>query len=126
MKRSQRKKPLRTLHKDTWKVFSKWIKERDNWTCYTCGFPGGEAGHFKHKDCLDFDEVNINCQCTNCNKWRHGNLGEYSIKLVKKYGLKKVEDLILRSNQVHKFTRDELEDIKEKYNKKLKRLEEEV
>lgn len=113
-KKKKRLKSLSTLKAKAVKTFNKWIVARDKWTCFTCGKLGNEAGHFKHGR-LDFDEMNLNCQCTHCNRWLHGNLGEYAIRLIKKYGQKKVDDLVLRSNQVKKYTREELEEIITKY-----------
>lgn len=97
------------------KIFHKWIIKRDKGICFTCGRAGNQAGHFKHNK-LDFDEMNLNCQCVYCNHFLSGNLGIYAIKLIEKYGKKKVDDLIKRSNQIKKYTRSELEDIIKKYN----------
>lgn len=107
-------KPLPKLKAKATMVFHKWIVVRDKGICFTCGGKGNQAGHFKHGR-LDFDGMNLNCQCARCNKWLHGNLGEYAIRLIKKYGRRKVDSLILRSNQVKKFKRAELEEIIVKY-----------
>ena len=106
-------KPLPKLKAKAWKLFSAYICKRDNYTCFTCGKAGNQGGHFKHGK-LDFDEMNINCQCPRCNKWLHGNLGIYAIKLIEKYGKNKVDDLIFRSNQVKKYNRIDLNGIIEK------------
>ena len=45
-----------------------------------------QAGHYIHKDCLDYDDVNIHCQCARCNKWLSGNLGVYAERLIAEYG----------------------------------------
>ena len=111
----KKKQSIKELRKEVWKVFSTYIRKRDNFICFTCGKPGNEAGHFIHKNSLDFNEININCQCPRCNKWLHGNLGEYGIRLIKKYGIKKVEQLKPEGNRVKKFRREELEEIREKY-----------
>ena len=80
------------LQKKAWSVFSKWIRNRDK-ICVTCGSrKDGQAGHFYH-GVLDFDEVNINQQCSHCNKWKHGNLAIYSNYLLNKHGLKVFKDL---------------------------------
>lgn len=81
-----------SLHKKAWKTFSLWIRNRDK-RCVTCGSTSTlQAGHFWH-GCLDFDEMNINAQCSHCNKWLHGNLARYSVYLLTKYGDKKFKDL---------------------------------
>lgn len=75
-----------------WRTFSKWVRERDC-RCVTCGsYEQLQAGHFWHA-CLDFDEMNINAQCLQCNHFKSGNLAEYSIYLLNKYGEKKFKDL---------------------------------
>ena len=96
-------------------VFSKWIRSRDRFICFTCGKPGNHAGHFVHINALDFDEININCQCCYCNTYNHGNLGEYAIRLINKYGQDKVNELSGRKHEIRRFTRDELEGIIERY-----------
>lgn len=81
------------LHKKAWHVFGDWIKKRDNYLCVTCGSRNAnQAGHFWH-GVLDFDEMNINCQCKQCNHFKSGNLAPYSIYLIRKHGQKAFEDL---------------------------------
>ena len=86
MKRTRlKKRGAKTLHEKAWDVFSKWIRNRDK-QCVTCGSkPTLQAGHFHH-GVLDFDEININAQCARCNKWLHGNLSQYAVYLINKYG----------------------------------------
>ena len=81
-----------SLKKKAWNVFSKWIRNRDK-RCVTCGSTNHlQAGHFWH-NCLDFCEININAQCTQCNKWKSGNLAPYSVYLINKHGLETFQDL---------------------------------
>ena len=80
------------LKRKAWNVFSKWIRNRDKW-CITCGSRNQlQAGHFWH-GVLDFDEMNINCQCKSCNHFKSGNLAPYSVYLIRKYGQEAFEDL---------------------------------
>ena len=115
--RRQSKNPLRVLRRKAWKVFADWIKARDNFRCFTCGAEGNQAGHFLHRDCLDFTEENIHCQCVRCNHFLNGNLAVYTIKMIKKYGLKKVEVLQRKANIPKSFNRQDLEEIIKKYGK---------
>src|SRR5574343_472919 len=118
MKRSPLKrrssKPTKALRKKAWSVFALWVKNRDKWTCITCGkrYPKGSpqmnAGHFKHKDCLDFDERNINAQCARCNKWGHGRLDIYGDRLREKWGASVTLHLEQQSKQPYKFSKAEL------------------
>ena len=116
-RKTLRKKSLNTLPKlkrKAWKLFSKYICKRDDYICFTCGKAGNQAGHFRHGR-LDFDEMNVNCQCARCNKWLHGRLDEYAIRLKAKYGEKKFDALVSRSNQFNDYTREDLEKIIKKY-----------
>ena len=80
------------LHRKAWDVFSKWVRNRDK-RCVTCGSTNTlQAGHFWHA-VLDFDEMNINAQCKQCNTHKHGNLNTYGIYLLRKHGQEKFEDL---------------------------------
>jgi hypothetical protein len=111
-------KSLKKLKAKAWKLFSSYIRQRDKGICFTCGvqkhWKEMHAGHFKHGR-LDFDPMNVNCQCAYCNTYNHGNLGEYGVRLVKKYGLRRVQDLILRANTHIGYTIEELEALIEKY-----------
>lgn len=81
------------LHRKAWDLFSKYIRQRDKYTCVTCGSHNDlQAGHFWH-GVLDFDEVNVNCQCKGCNHFKSGNLAPYSIYLINKHGLEIFKDL---------------------------------
>ncbi len=87
-----------TLKRKLWRLISAYVRERDNWTCITCGkVARGEedhamfdGGHYKPEGIyksVQFDLVNVNCQCRGCNRYNHGNLGTYAEKLIEKYGL---------------------------------------
>ena len=114
------------MRKKAWKIFSEYIRRRDGGFCFTCGKYNGwqetEAGHFIHKDCLDFNEINIHAQCSRCNRWLHGNSGEYAIRLIKMYGIKAVDNLKREGNRVRKFNMGELEEIIAKYKSKIENL----
>ena len=85
-------RPVKDYKGKAWKVFSKWIRERDK-RCVTCGsYNDLQAGHFWHA-VLDFDEMNINAQCKQCNHFKSGNLAPYATYLLNKYGLEKFNDL---------------------------------
>jgi len=115
-----KKKSKKSLRKKAWKVFSEWIRKRDDGICFTCGtrkpWKQQQAGHFIHKDCLDFNERNIHCQCVRCNHFKSGELGIYANNLIKKYGPYVVDDLVFEGNQIHKFNIKELEKIVKKYS----------
>jgi len=105
------KKGLRALHKELWRVFSKYIRQRDKFICYTCGKPGNEAGHYYHSKgyLIHFDERAVHCQCPSCNRWLSGKLQEYSLRLVRDYGPDILEEFNRLRNRSYKPTREEYE-----------------
>ena len=110
-----------TLLKKAQKVFNKWIRERDrDRGCISCGSEVTEAGHYLsqgHHSAFRFNEVNTNGQCTRCNRFLHGNLINYRIGLVRKYGEEKVLMLENSRNRLKKWSRFELEEIIKIYTK---------
>lgn len=123
-----RKSPLKrrssndysVLMKNAVETFNRWIRNRDakrlNGICYTCRNPGSEAGHFRHNNnATKFNEIFVNLQCTQCNRYQSGNLGIYAIRLIKEYGQEKVDELIKLSHTTVRFNKTELRAIIEKY-----------
>lgn len=113
----KKKRPI-NLRRKAWDVFSKWIRERDK-ICVTCGSRNTvlNAGHFWH-GVLDFDEININAQCTGCNNYKSGNLAPYSIYLINKYGIEEFQKLEARhwlAMRGEIYTDTQLRAIIEKY-----------
>lgn len=127
VKSVSKKKPIslpRLLEK-TQKTFNKWVRERDKGLpCISCGAANPEhAGHYfsaGHYSALRFNEVNTNAQCLACNYHKSGNLINYRIGLVRKYGEEKV--LLLENSaqlrKVAKWDRYTLEAIIEEYKNK--------
>ena len=117
---------LKALHKKAWALQSEYIRRSARGRCFVCGdrrnWKEQQAGHYIHKDCLDFDLININCSCVRCNKWLSGNLGVYAERLIAEYGEEAVIRLRQRANQVKKFTITELEGLIENYKQKIKEL----
>lgn len=114
---------IRKLKAKAWKRFSVYIRSkladvRGYIECYTCRrkyhWKEVHAGHYKH-GVLDFDEMNIHPQCVKCNMYDSGNRDEYYIRLVKDYGQRAVDDLRQRAANFKGYTRQELNEIIEKY-----------
>lgn len=116
-------KTISQLKKDLWKVFSAYIRARDNNICFTCGKysegSGYHAGHFIAKSVggleLYFNEDNVHGQCYHCNI----NLGGNSYIYGKKLGV--LADKLYKLKQIN--TKWSVNDYKEKidfYKKKLK------
>lgn len=88
-----------TLKKTLWREFSIYIRRRESdsegftrcFTCYTRHhWKDLDAGHYIPKSVgganLYFNEKNVHPQCTACNRFRHGNLHQYALRLQEKYG----------------------------------------
>jgi 5-methylcytosine-specific restriction endonuclease McrA len=131
------KKSIPKLKKEVWEVFSRYIRLRDALrttgtqdyvACISCGkvIPTSEsqAGHFisrRHGATL-FDETNVHAQCVRCNVFLHGNLLDYRTQLNKLYGDN--YDVILkeRGATAKRFTKEELNKLKEEYKQKIKEV----
>lgn len=110
------KTSISKLKAKLWNLFSKHIRERDKYTCFTCGRigegSGMHAGHFISKAVggieLYFDEDNVHAQCYNCNINLGGNQYEYSLRL----GSEKSAELYKKKGVFTKWT-------EETYRKKI-------
>ena len=106
-------------------IFQAWVRNRDNGLpCISCGNPNPSdwsGGHYFPAGVyrgLIFDERNCNAQCnTYCNKYLSGNLIEYRLGLINRYGKDFVEQLESEkeAKRVYKWSDQELENIKQKY-----------
>lgn len=98
------KRTRKSLKNELWKVFSKWVRQRDRNICFTCGkkadYP--QAGHFIPRSVggltLYFHEDNVHCQCSTCNLTLQGNVYEYG----KRLGEEKVQELYKLKQQTTK------------------------
>ena len=124
-----KKKSLKTLHNNLWKLISEYVRRKENDVCYTCGvkkeWKETHCGHFLHQaktSKLAYERKILHCQCVKCNNFLSGNLLEYTIKMVKLYGLKQVEAWKRESKKPYRWKRGELEELIEKYKIKLKKL----
>lgn len=111
------------------KIFQQWIRLRDeHQPCISCGKTSStqwDGSHYYKAEIwsgLIFDETNVHKSCSYCNKELHGNLVEYRKGLIKRYGVKYVEDLesVSDAKRQHKYTRVELMEIIDKYKSKIK------
>lgn len=123
-----KKKTLGWYKKKFWTVFSKYIRERDNNICFTCGKKcegkGSHAGHMIPKASgglsLYFHEKNVHCQCFNCNINLGGNGAIYAMKFIQKYGQEEFDEIIRLKNQGYKkYTIEDYKNLIKKYEKNL-------
>lgn len=123
------KKTVASLIKKLDKVFSLYIRKRDAngdyFTCITCNeiklFSKADAGHYVSRGykSLRFDERNVHAQCTKCNRFLSGNMDEYTIFMIRRYGVDVLEELNRLKYTVKQFTSQELQDMIDHYKQKL-------
>jgi hypothetical protein len=112
----------KVLYKKAWTLFSKAVRSETvdsigRAECFTCGIKmppeNLQAGHYFHGR-LDFDKRNVHPQCQRCNKWLHGNLAHYGVRLeIEGIDLKVLRrDAEIKGNN---YSIAELHEIIEKY-----------
>ena len=124
LKTKSKTKTHSQIKKEAWAVFSKWIRKRDNYTCYTCDtYYGPErmglhAGHFVQRghNSTFVDEMNVHAQCYACNVIKKGNAGEYAYRLIQQYGQEEFEKLVKRGRELKSWKPGELQEIITKYS----------
>ena len=72
---------------------------------------------------LNFVEDNQAPQCRRCNLFLSGNLAQYALYMIDRYGRKRVDELHSEKMKPHKYGIIELREIREKYKQKIKELE---
>ena len=122
MKRAK-KSPRRKLVSEADRVFSLWIRNRDNKQyghCVFCKKPIEHCFHFitRAKYSVRWDELNCTSSCRSCNYSMEYNPHPFIKWFLDKHGLATYEALILKSNQIAKFSTEDLQGIIEKYNEK--------
>ena len=132
----RRKEAIKTipeLTREAQIAFNAFIRARDQAAGYPCISSGRpldwsgnavDAGHYRSTGAaphLRFNEDNCHAQSKFDNQWRAGNVVDYRIKLIERIGLERVEALEA-DNQVRKWTRQELIDIRDKYRAKTKEV----
>jgi len=110
-------------------VFSRYIRWRDKWTCYTCGKRGGpgqiQNGHFvsRSSNSLRYDEINCHAQCVGCNMFKSGNMAEYARRLIDDFGDRIVHDLVKKGKEIKQFTTKELQELIDYYEPLVREFE---
>jgi hypothetical protein len=126
-KKHKRTPSTTSLRKKLWSgFFSPYIRLKEGYKCYTCGKQleksKSYAGHFVHKDCLDFDERNIHCQCYYCNVYQSGNRAKYAECLERDYGYGIIQELNKLGDKNKNWKTAELLKQIEEYKEQLKKL----
>jgi len=119
-----------------WKVFSEYIRLRDSdgqgfGKCFTCSFRAEwkkfDAGHGlgrQHK-AVKYDERNVHSQCKRCNGFEGGQQAIYKEEVEKRYGKGTWDELTLKSRQVCKRGKVDIDVMTEYYKKEVIRLKKE-
>lgn len=133
--RKQALKTIPQLIKEAQIAVNAYVRQRDkDKGCFVCGKPfdfsdtlGGvmDAGHFRGRGAAPqhrFNELNIMGECKPCNSSWGAKPHEVREGAIRRIGLKAVEALEA-DNAPHKWTREELENVKNFYKTKLKALQ---
>lgn len=127
--KSKPKRKVKSLKKELDTIFSRFIRERDKHTCYTCNIKldpkKSQNGHFVPRQYLAtrYDEVNNHCQCYACNVLYNGQPSVYALRLERDYGKGTVEMLESKRKLVVKdFPYEYWIEV---YQEKLKQLQNE-
>ena len=116
-----------------WKIFSQYIRQRDSDSsgyckCFTCNFRAPwrqfDAGHGvgrQHKS-TKYDERNVHAQCKRCNGFEGGQQAIYKEEVEKRYGKGTWDELVIKSKQVCKRGKTEIEVMEQYYKKEVERL----
>lgn len=110
--------------------FNRYTRLRDrNKPCISCGTTEQvrfDAGHYYSVGAypnLRFNEDNCHKQCSmNCNKSRHGNIAEYTIRLPKRIGQERFDKLQAIRNQARHYTIPEIKELIKHYKQLIKEL----
>ena len=130
-------KTLPQLHKEAQKEFNRYVRLRDaGLPCICCderltdtNLTGGgwDCGHYRSVGSaghLRYTETNAAAQRKYCNQYLAGNIIGYRVGLIRRIGLEAVEALEA-NNTPHKWTRQEVREIRDTYRAKANALEKE-
>jgi 5-methylcytosine-specific restriction endonuclease McrA len=107
--------------------FNRYVRIRDGLLpCISCGQPPGigqrHASHYRSRAAagqLRYHLKNTNASCSQCNHFKSGNVVEYRIGLVRKYGEEAVQALENDSRPAS-YSLEYLKRIKAIFNRKAK------
>lgn len=126
--RKVKKPTVAKLKKVADKVFSDYIRQRDDYTCFTCGKKGDKTniqnGHYVSRsfNSLRYDERNCHAQCVGCNIFKRGNIDEYALGLLRIFSPSILQELAAEKRKIKQFTVSELQELITLYSQKLKDL----
>lgn len=127
----ERIKTLAQLLKEAEAVVNKYVRLRDyHLGCCSCDKPAEWSGqwHASHyrsvgsSPQLRFNLWNIHKGCSQCNNYLSGNIGEYRIRLIKRFGIDRVE-WIEHQNDIRRYTPEYARRIKAIFSKRCRMIE---
>lgn len=124
-RRASEKKRAKKAAED---AMSLYIRERDNWTCYTCGMRGDKTnmdnGHLitASRSGTKFHEKNCHCQCKGCNRKHEDDYEPYRRKFVEQYGEEYYNELYVASWEIMNYTTEDYRDFEKYFKEKLAEL----
>lgn len=136
-RRKEAIKGIPELTREAQVAFNAFIRARDQaagFPCISSGRPldwsgnAVDAGHFRSTGAaphLRFNEDNCHAQSKHDNLWLAGNAIDYRIKLIERIGLERVEALEC-NNQIKRWTKTELIEIRDRYRAKARELKKSV
>ena len=110
------------------KAFSDYIRERDRWTCYTCGRVvdkyHADAGHLFSRYFAGtlYDEDNVHCQCKKCNMLHEVDSEPYKLKFIAEYGEDFYWELYRKSKGLTQRKVYDYIELRKEFEAKLKTL----
>lgn len=97
--------------------------------CYTCDkvLPIAEvdAGHYVSRICgyLRYSTKNVFVQCRYCNRFKEGNKDEFTLRLIREFGMQRLEELNMWKHKTPvTWDRRDLIDIIFDFKSKIKQL----
>lgn len=109
-------------------AFSLFIRERDYYKCCTCPKDKGSApiqcGHLFTRGFYStrWEEDNAKAQCAGCNMRHERDPGPMTVVWLEEFGQEGYADISRQANRASNFKTWEIEEIAEKYTKKLEEL----
>lgn len=128
-----RKVTKKTAEKRALKAMSDYIRERDNWTCFTSGICYKDdpkraykvdTGHFisRRYAFIKFDERNVHAQSVADNRYKSGNWDVYYERMLQEYGQDVIDELMSKRHVLIKRSVQDYLDIEAYYKKKLSQI----
>lgn len=112
-------------------LFSNYIRERDNWTCQRCFAPypperrgGLHCAHImsrRHKG-LRYHPDNAVALCHGCHQYFTGYPLYFAVWVKQRIGKEKYDLLLMKARKPTKFTKGDLEMIKQDLKERLERV----